>query len=348
MKNLIIITSYYYFLNVLNLIINGFISKEESKFLICDNFSNYELLYKELDAKGYSVEILELGRRSFYSLFNICLKDTDNKKYQNMYLPTNRSNYLIILYVFLCARHGIKKINYIEDGFSLYAFDRDDFFIGNHKRKKIMEIFVPKDNIIRNPDRIWLYRPEYMVKPCDVARKIPEITSRTCEEFTNFFKFVDVKASKISSDIVYFATPGSSYINKKLEEKLIKELDNKIWAKCITYKEHPRSITKIFLKNMLYMPNDSAFWEYCLIVSEKKKRILVSVYSTTMYSGMFLFNNEDEIIFLYKFLMSKEDPEYYNAENFVYFLRKSGLKVHVPIDSNKFIELISYLVEMNA
>ncbi len=344
--SVVIVTSYYFMLNIVNLIGYGAIDAEKALFVVLSNFNNSYDLYESIKRAGYETSYFSISNKDVKCIHEFCKKQT-KREILNIIVPNNRSNWLLLLVNELKHKYKSKFIIYVEDGFSIYAFDKDNFFIGSRIQRLIMSLIIPKNSTIRNPKEVWMYNPDFALKYYSFLRCIPKIDKENAELYNRVLGVKYDDSVNINKKIFfYFGTYGTKYVDKKMENHLLETIDRLDISNDFVYKRHPRLSSKddVVLNNVDILDENSPYWEYFLMNYPNKKRILICIYSTTVYSGCYLFNECDVIVMLYKYLMLRTDNiEWNNADNFVNNMRVKGIEVYTPDSEEELLRLLERL-----
>ena len=292
--------------------------KKEIRF-ICDKLGTWLYRFKYYSEYKSIVEknniLIKEGSEIIYS-FNDPLE-----KIINIYC--NKMRYIVSFYGY-------------EDGIANY------YNTQYTKRELIDKLFGVSYNVFKK-ELYYLYNPKLALDEDVFIKKINLEKNKVKDLVNKVFGYK--KEWKIDESIIFFdGAPEQDNLYSeiiKIFSKLIKEGEQ------IVCKKHPRR------KDMMYedtgikiYEHQSIPFEVCCLNEDLSNKILISFFSSACINPKNIFDQEPEIILLYK-LMEKIDIEFQEKNDMIDRLKKlyrNPEKIHVPESLKDFEETIKKII----
>ncbi|MDU6359654.1 MAG: hypothetical protein E6590_06740 [Clostridiales bacterium] len=348
-SNLFICTTPYDIFNVINLKMNIY-KNFESDIIILNNFENsieYVDAIKKTEMFKRVMYIKNIYKENFskkITLNKIINRIIEIFDAHEIYGINKIKDYDIIccsynericrvIYQRLAKKKKV-KIDLFEDGISSYL---EVPFINNNK---LHYIFNKKEYIL---NCLYLYNKELICWENNFLHKenIPKLDEIEKEHMYNIFKFNNKKYE--FRNIIYLDQPIEELKigigRKDIADFIIKNINTEY----LTLKMHPRQQNFDYDKYKFQIINDNTLpWEVmCSMINNK---VIITFHSTAALTPLFLYNNNNKIIFLYK-IFSKQCMDE-RIEKFLEKCKSEYLnKVFIPENEDDLIKIINKIIE---
>lgn len=224
----------------------------------------------------------------------------------------------------LINHYGIETVCLFEDGLASYE--------GSMKNKvsflyRAVFQFLNLGCMGVKEQAVYLYRPAmYQGKPSELVKKMPEVKEcgkfiRTCKEIFGYkendtyqkrrFIYLEIVMSEVSG---CRALPESLFVNVFVNVKPLRSR--------LLVRRHPRASQKP--ETGVRIDTGENMWELEAMEHITDRHVLISYYSTAMFTPKMLFDREPYLIFTYHiWRVNESDEETKKLQRIVQFLKDS-------------------------
>lgn len=264
-----------------------------------------------------------------------------NKKYERIYLtyPDTVIQYALIHYY---TQNSELTVHIYEDGTGGYS----DKIFNSSIQKKLLSIIVPRYGILDKYNEMLINNP--LLYKGDISipiNKLPVFCtdSQVLKKLNYLFEF-DSDTDIISEKIIFLEQPLDFYkgLNEEISEtvKVIYENVNK---NDFIVKLHPGSVTNTYQKYRIYSKSMIP-WEIITLNMNMNYKVLISYFSTAVFTPKIIFNFEPVIILLYDLIefvdLGVATTDYANLTAGIKKSYKDSNRVFIPKDIS---ELLGFL-----
>ena len=228
----------------------------------------------------------------------------------------------------------------IEDGMGDYVSDRRMKFDSKIYRFR-------KINMSNYINKMWMYKPDISLykKEYKNISTIPTPTNESIEILTEIFQITDTITREIvSNNIIYLDQPieetNWSLSRANIIEKLVRYLKKEDFV----VKRHPRKQDFDYAPyKVKVLPELQVPWE--VIGAKLVNKVLITFNSSAALTPKFIYNNNNKVIFLYKYFM-KDDPLCLEWDKFFYKVKDMYPEhIFIPETEKDLIDVLDQVKE---
>ena len=194
--------------------------------------------------------------------------------------------------------NGLSLISY-EEGSGSYCWTADNRL---GRLEKTLLLILQQIKMPKVFDELWLYQPECLgaMKVCDV-NFMPQLNHT---EFTNIYNSIfDFDLLPQISKFVLFGGP-----DRAVDDEIV-SIFEKIIPQNGTIKLHPRAKHLGLYKNIKKFEYNDSPWELVCMNYNMNDSVLISYFSTTVFTPKSIYHEEPYLIFLFELEEFKEWKE---------------------------------------
>lgn len=241
----------------------------------------------------------------------------------------------------ICAYEFFKNAEFVlmEDGIGTYNSN-----IRKHSRllNRLFHFFTTKGSLSVCADKLYVYKPnllqEYLA-PSVFQLPVPTYTVLNSLKKVSGYKYDSIYENAL---VCYLDEPNP---NIDIREDIFKTI-HEIVANKFVIRMHPMqlNVPKTFFGEIV---DKKEIWE--ILASDFPERlILISIYSSAMYTPYFIYNKMNPCIFLYKVVpVSVSRPRLKEIDSFVHRIANEREGIYVPENLNEYKTILHDLVGMN-
>lgn len=351
-KTLVIATSDYCVMNILNLCDKGIIDMTNTILLIFDSFPIVNTVFENLRDKCcfYRVILARCkSKKSKYAFNRLIAHYINNRSIytdiSDIWIGSFGSLGILIYSSMVLLRNSNASILYYEEGYSSYLINVDSMSLNEGINKVIYNGIIRTFPQYAFPKAVWLYEP-YLSRTKGIElKKIPKM-EKECLERVYDLSYVALCGNK-KWKIIYIGSYNArkELIDLSVEDRILSKINFSSLSSVVIYKKHPRSIINHCFQGLRSI--DCALpWEKMLLSLDGSRKVIVSVMSTCSYSGNLLFGRNDILVYTYLFMLNRESEEYMGMNEFTKKLRDLGYEVYCPSRIKDLFSLMNELVSL--